>query len=63
MLLSEIQKLKKKLQQEINKMTQSKEVVERNIPTYDEDRKWHLTEQGHYGGYFISLFSKIFFTV
>ena len=37
---------RKKLQQEINKMVQSKEVMERNIHAYDEDVKWQLAEPG-----------------
>ena len=38
--------LLKKLQQELNKMVQSKEVMERNIHAYDEDVKWQLAEPG-----------------
>ena len=48
-MLSENEKLEKqqkKLQQEINKMAQSKEVMERNIHAYDEDVKWQLAEPG-----------------
>ena len=47
-LLSENENLEsqqKKLQREINKMVQSKETMERNIHTYDEDEKWQLPEQ------------------
>ena len=46
-LLSENEKLEKQqktLQQEINKMIQSKGVMERNIHAYDEDVKWQLLE-------------------
>ncbi len=32
--------------QEVNKMVQSKEVMERNIHAYDEDVKWQLAEPG-----------------
>lgn len=39
-----LEKQQKKLQQEINKMVQSKEVMERNIHAYDEDVKWQLPE-------------------
>lgn len=48
-LLSENENLEsqqKKLQREINKMVQSKETMERNIHTYDEDEKWQLPEPG-----------------
>ena len=48
-LLSEnadLEKEQKKLQQEINKMIRSKEGMERNIHTYDEDAKWQLAEPG-----------------
>ena len=48
-MLSENEKLEKqqkKLQQEINKVVQSKEVMERNIHAYDEDVKWQLAEPG-----------------
>ena len=48
-MLSENEKLEKqqkKLQQELNKMVQSKEVMERNIHAYDEDVKWQLAEPG-----------------
>lgn len=48
-LLSENEKLEKqqkKLQHEIDKMVQSKEVMERNIHAYDEDVKWQLPEPG-----------------
>ena len=31
---------------ELNKMAQSKEVMERNIHAYDEDVKWQLSEPG-----------------
>ena len=41
-----LDKQQKKLQQEINKMPQSKEVTERNVHAYDEDVKWQLPEQG-----------------
>ena len=41
-----LEKQQKKLQQEINKMVQSKEVMERNIHAYDEDMKWQLAEPG-----------------
>ena len=41
-----LEKQQKKLQQEINEMVQSKEVMERNIHAYDEDVKWQLTEPG-----------------
>jgi len=41
-----LNKQQKKLQQEINKMVQSKEVMERNIHVYDEDAKWQLAEPG-----------------
>ena len=41
-----LEKQQKKLQQEINKMVQSKEVMERNIHAYDEDVKWQLAEPG-----------------
>lgn len=34
----------KKLQQDIEKMVQSKAVMERNIHAYDEDEKWQLPE-------------------
>ena len=34
------------IRQEINKMLQSKEVMERNIHAYDEDVKWQLAEPG-----------------
>lgn len=47
--LSENEKLEKQqkgLQQEINKMVQSKEAMERNIHAYDEDAKWQLAEPG-----------------
>ena len=43
-LLSENEKLEK--QQKLNKMAQSKEVMERNIHAYDEDVKWQLAEPG-----------------
>ena len=35
-----------KLQHELNKMAQSKEVMERNLHAYDEDVKWQLPESG-----------------
>jgi hypothetical protein len=41
-----LEKQQKKLQKEINKMVQSKEVMERNIHVYDEDAKWQLPESG-----------------
>jgi len=43
-----LEKQQKKLQQEINKMVQSKKVMERNIHAYDEDVKWQLAEPGGY---------------
>ena len=48
-LLSDNEKLEKqqkKLQQGIEKMVQSKGVMERNIHAYDEDEKWQLPEPG-----------------
>lgn len=41
-----LEKQQKKLQHEIDKMVQSKEVMERNIHAYDEDVKWQLPEPG-----------------
>ena len=41
-----MEKQQKKLQQELNKMGQSKEVMERNIHAYDKDVKWQLAEPG-----------------
>ena len=43
-LLSDNVKLEKQLQQDIEKMVQSKAVMERNIHAYDEDEKWQLPE-------------------
>lgn len=34
------------MQKEIDKMAQSKEVMERNVHVYDEDAKWQLAEPG-----------------
>lgn len=48
-LLSDNEKLEKqqkKLQLEIEKMVQSKAVMERNIYAYDEDERWQLPEPG-----------------
>jgi len=42
----QIRKEGEAIRQELNKMVQSKEVMERNIHTYDEDAKWQLAEQG-----------------
>ena len=42
----QIRKEGEAIRQELNKMVQSKEVMERNIHTYDEDAKWKLAEQG-----------------
>ena len=39
-----LEKQQKKLQQDIEKMVQSKAVMERNIHAYDEDEKWQLPE-------------------
>lgn len=39
-----LEKQQKKLQREIEKMVQSKAVMERNIYAYDEDEKWQLPE-------------------
>ena len=43
---AKLEKQQKKLQREIEKMVQSKEVMERNIHAYDEDEKWQLPEPG-----------------
>ena len=48
-LLSDNEKLEKqqkKLQHEIEKMVQSKAIMEQNIHAYDEDEKWQLPEPG-----------------
>jgi len=48
-LLSDNQELKRqqdKLQREIEKMADSKAVIEQNIHAYDEDDKWQLPEPG-----------------
>lgn len=48
-LLSDNQELKRqqdKLQREIEKMADSKAVIEQNIHAYDEDEKWQLPEPG-----------------
>lgn len=48
-LLVDNQKLKKqqdKLQREIEKMVDSKAVIEQNVHAYDEDDKWQLPEPG-----------------
>lgn len=48
-LLSDNQQLKRqqdKLQREIEKMADSKAVIEQNIHAYDEDDKWQLPEPG-----------------
>jgi len=48
-LLSDNQELKRqqdKLQREIEKMVDSKAVIEQNIHAYDEDDKWQLPEPG-----------------
>ena len=42
----QIRKEGEAIRQELNKMVQSKEVMERNIHTYDEDAKWQLAEPG-----------------
>ncbi len=42
----ELEQQQKKIQKEINKMAQSKEVMERNIHACDEDAKWQLPEPG-----------------
>ena len=42
-----LEKQQKKLQQEIDKMAQAKDAMERNIHAYDEDVKWQLAEPGH----------------
>ena len=42
----QIRKEGEAIRQELNKMVQSKEVMERNIHTNDEDAKWQLAEQG-----------------
>ena len=42
----QIRKEGEAIRQELNKMVQSKEVMERNIHTYDEDVKWQLAEPG-----------------
>ena len=39
-----LEKQQKKLQRDIEKMVQSKAVMERNIHAYDEDEKWQLPE-------------------
>ena len=39
-----LEKQQKKLQRDIEKMVQSKAVMERNIHDYDEDEKWQLPE-------------------
>ena len=41
-----LEKQQKKLQHDIEKMVQSKAVMERNIHAYDEDEKWQLPEPG-----------------
>ena len=41
-----LEKQQKKMQQEIEKMVQSKVVMERNIHAYDEDERWQLPEPG-----------------
>ena len=42
----QIRKEGEAIRQELNKMVQSKEVMERNIHAYDEDVKWQLAEPG-----------------
>lgn len=41
---SQLEKQQKRLQQEIEKIVQSKAVMERHIHAYDEDEKWQLPE-------------------
>ena len=42
----ELEKQQKKLQRELDKMVESKEVMERNIHAYDEELRWQLPEPG-----------------
>jgi len=42
----ELQQQQDKLQQEIEKMVDSKAVIEQNIHAYDEDEKWQLPQPG-----------------